>query len=131
MGWLADVAASVGKKIVPKILIGGDSDDKAAVKTVIDSGAADPVFKKFGKDFETGAKIAGGIATTAVPFLSKLTSTRSGGMLSYAAGPSENSSGPLASSGGEGGNNFPAWVWPVVVIGMAMLFGKKLLQLLR
>lgn len=63
---LAKGAASLAKNVVPKILVGGTAQDKKAVQTFVRSGAADPVFQKFGDTVASAAKVAGGIALAAV-----------------------------------------------------------------
>lgn len=63
MGWLTKLLSKGAKKVVPKVLIGGSKEDRAAVKAVVNSGVADPVFDKFGKTAATALKIGGVLVT--------------------------------------------------------------------
>lgn len=127
MGWLSDIAAKVAKTVVPKILVGGDRDDRKAVQTVVSSGVADdPVFKKFGDRLEDTAKVAGTVATVALPALGKIFNSGSGPM-SVAAGPAEQSGG-YASGSMPSDNKLPTWVYILAAIGLFFMFGKKLLR---
>lgn len=62
---LKKVAATIAPKIIKATTVGGTSQEKELLKKAIDTPVFKPVFEKFGRDFETGTKIAGGIAATA------------------------------------------------------------------
>ena len=66
MGFLSKIVSKAAKKVVPKILIGGDKADRKSVQAVVNTGVTDPIFQKFGDQVETIAKIGGGIATAAL-----------------------------------------------------------------
>lgn len=66
MGFLSKIASKAAKSVVPKILIGGDKEDRKAVQAVVKTGVADPVFQKFGDHLEQGVKLTAGIVAGAV-----------------------------------------------------------------
>lgn len=125
MGWLADFAADIAPKIIKATTIGGSKADRDVLKNNVDAAVFQPVYKKFGKDFETGAKIAGAIATvTAAGVGLPLKFASGSGPLSSSMMPG--ASGPTASAGGAATS--PSWVVPVAIGVGLLLFGKTLLK---
>ena len=152
MSFLGIDLAGVVKKIAPKIveatITGGTADEKALLKTALQSPVFDPVFEKFGKDFETGAKIASVVATAGLglanlgdgksksdgpfsnPVLNNLLPSSKektmGGILNEAFDGLKNIFG---SSGGQSGGGVSTYV----IIGgvILLLFWKKIKRLLK
>lgn len=58
--------SGAAQKIVPKIVTGGSSASQQVLKNFVASPISKPVFDKFGAQAETGLKVAGGIAATAL-----------------------------------------------------------------
>jgi hypothetical protein len=63
---LKKIVSGAAKKVLPKIMVGGDQGDRKATQAFINTGAADPIFDKFGAQVETIAKVGVGIAGAAV-----------------------------------------------------------------
>lgn len=106
MGFLGIDLKSVVSKIAPKIVSatvsGGSQASQDALKTVLNSAVAKPVFDKFGSDLETGLKVTTAIATAGGLSLAgagKTTTTKTGGNLVSNFLPTGSKAGDLLNKG--------------------------------